>query len=131
MRCRMCRCSGARVMRRTALLARRLRRRPVPFTAHSPIGPVRLTLGERELATIAYGAGDPRVYGLLPAAVGAALRGDFALLRRMATVARIDEVSRLFADPALSSIAAAAAIECHDYARPYSVADAPADRRAA
>ena len=39
-----------------------------------------LTLGERELAAITYGRGTPAVYGLLPAAVDAALDRDYALL---------------------------------------------------
>ena len=53
------RCSGARVLRQLGRLAARLRRHPVHFSAHSPIGPVRLTLGERELANLGFGFGDP------------------------------------------------------------------------
>ncbi|HKR98076.1 MAG TPA: alpha/beta fold hydrolase, partial [Candidatus Dormibacteraeota bacterium] len=37
-------CAGRRVLTQIGRLARRLRRHPVHFTAHSPIGPVRLTL---------------------------------------------------------------------------------------
>jgi pimeloyl-ACP methyl ester carboxylesterase len=124
------RCSGRRVLARLARLARRLRRHPVRFTAHSPIGPVRLTLGERELANVTFGGGDPRVYGLLPAAVNAALDRDLAPLKRLVTVSRINEVGNFFIDPALFSLAAGAAVSCHDYPRPYDLAAAPAERRA-
>ena len=111
-------------------LARRLRRHPVHFTAHSPIGAVRLTLGERELANLGFGFGDPRVFGLLPAAVDAALHHDLALLKRMTAVFRIGEAGRFFGDPSVSSIAVAAAVGCHDYPRPYDLADPVAQRRA-
>src|SRR3954447_16556396 len=80
------RCSGARVRTQLGRLAARLRRHPVHFSAHSPIGAVRLTVGERELANLGFGFGDPRVFGLLPAAVDAARRHDFALLKRMTAV---------------------------------------------
>jgi pimeloyl-ACP methyl ester carboxylesterase len=124
------RCSGARVLSQVGRLAGRLRRHPVHFSAHSPIGALRLTVGERELANLGFGFGDPRVFGLLPAAVDAAGRHDFALLKRMTAVFRIGEAGRFFADPSVSSIAVAAAVECHDYPRPYSVAD-PVARRSA
>jgi pimeloyl-ACP methyl ester carboxylesterase len=124
------RCSGPRVLTRIARLARRLRRHPVRFTAHTPAGPIRLTLGERELANTTFGGGDPRVYGLLPAAVDAALDHDLAPLKRLVTVSRVDEVAILFADPTLGSLGAAAAVSCHDYPRPYDLAAAPATRRA-
>src|SRR4051794_6869111 len=124
------RCSGARVLSQVGRLAGRLRRHPVHFSAHSPIGAVRLTLGERELANLGFGFGDPRVFGLLPAAVDAAQHHDFALLKRMTAVFRIGEARRFFADPSVSSIAVAVAVECHDYPRPYSVADPVAQRRA-
>ena len=122
------RCSGPRVLTGIARLARRLRHHPVRFTAHSPIGPVRLTLGERELASVA--RGDPQVYGLLPAAVAAALDHDLAPLRRLVTVSRINEVGIFFKDPAVDSLGAAAAVSCHDYPRAYDLAAAPATRRA-
>ncbi|MGZ4229592.1 MAG: alpha/beta fold hydrolase, partial [Solirubrobacteraceae bacterium] len=124
------RCSGARVLSQLGWLAGRLRRHPVHFSAHSPIGAVRLTVGERELANLGFGFGDPRVFGLLPAAVDAARHGDFALLKRMTAVFRIGEARRFFSDPSVSSIAVAVAVECHDYPRPYSVADPVAQRRA-
>jgi pimeloyl-ACP methyl ester carboxylesterase len=124
------RCAGRRVLTRIGQLARRLRRHPVPFTAHSPVGPVRLTLDERLLANLTFGGGDPRVYGLLPAAVDAALHDDLAPLRRLATVSRIGEVEIFFTDPTLVSLGAAAAVACHDYPRPYDVAATPAVRRA-
>jgi pimeloyl-ACP methyl ester carboxylesterase len=92
------RCSGPRVLTQIERLARRLRRHPVRFTAHTPVGPVRLTLGERELANATFGGGDPRVYGLLPAAVDAALDHDLAPLKRLVTVSRVNEVGILFAD---------------------------------
>jgi pimeloyl-ACP methyl ester carboxylesterase len=123
------RCSGPRVLTRIGRLARQLRRHPVRFTAHGPIGPVRLTLGERELANVTYGGGDPRVYGLLPAAVDAALDHDLAPLKRLVTVSRIEEVGGFLIDPSLMSNAAAAATSCHDYPRPYDLAAAPAERR--
>jgi pimeloyl-ACP methyl ester carboxylesterase len=124
------RCSGRHVLAQLARLAQRLRRHRVHFTAHSPIGPVRLTLGERELADVTYGGGDPQVYGLLPAAVDAASDHDLAPLKRLVTVSRINEVGNFLIDPALLSNAAAAATSCHDYPRPYDLAAAPADRRA-
>jgi pimeloyl-ACP methyl ester carboxylesterase len=124
------RCSGTGLLARIGRLARRLRRHPVRFTAHSPVGPVRLTLGERELALVTHGGGDPRVYGLLPAAVDAALDHDLALLKRLTTVARVGEVEQFFLDPALFSAGAAAATSCHDYPRPYDLSAPPAVRRA-
>jgi pimeloyl-ACP methyl ester carboxylesterase len=124
------RCSGGRVLSQLARLAARLRRHPVRFTTHSPIGAVRLTLGERELANLGFGFGDPRVFGWLPAAVDAAVHHDLALLKRMTAVFRIGEVGRFFVDPSISSIAVAVAAECHDYPRPYNVADPVAQRRA-
>jgi pimeloyl-ACP methyl ester carboxylesterase len=124
------RCSGRRVLARLARLARRLRGHPARFTAHSPIGPVRLTLGERELANAAFGGGEPKVYGLLPAAVDAAVDHDLAPLKRLITVSRIGEVADFLIDPALVSHAASAATSCHDYPRPYDLAAAPAERRA-
>jgi pimeloyl-ACP methyl ester carboxylesterase len=124
------RCSGRRVLTRIGRLARRLRRHPVRFTAHIPVGPVRLTLDERLLANVTFGGGDPRVYGLLPAAVDAAVDHDLAPLRRLAAVSRINEVGAFFADPTLVSLGAAAAVSCHDYPRPYDPAAAPAVRHA-
>ncbi len=124
------RCSGPRLLTGLERLARRLRRHPVRFTAQTPVGPVRLTLGERELANVTFGGGDPRVYGLLPAAVDAALDHDLAPLKRLVTASRVDEASILFFDPALGSLGAAAAVSCHDYPRPYDLAAAPAARRA-
>jgi pimeloyl-ACP methyl ester carboxylesterase len=124
------RCSGPRVLTRIARLAQRLRRHPLRFTAHSPVGPVRLRLGERELADVTFGGGDPPVFGLLPAAVDAALDHDLAPLKRLVTVSRINEVGGFLIDPALMSLAAAAATSCHDYPRPYDLAAAPAERRA-
>jgi pimeloyl-ACP methyl ester carboxylesterase len=112
-----------------ARLARRLRRHPVRFTAHTPAGPVRITLDERLLANLTFGGGDPRVYGLLPAAVDAAVHHDLAPLRRLATVSRIGEVEIFFSDPAQTSLGDAAAVACHDYPRPYDVAAAPDVRR--
>ena len=82
--------AGARLRARAARahdlgrLAQRLRRHPVPFTAPTADGPVRLTLGEPELAMVTYGRGTRRVYGLLPAAVDAALDDDYAPLKRLA-----------------------------------------------
>ena len=124
------RCSGARVLGRLERLARRLRRHPVRFAAHSPIGPVRLSLGEHELANVTFGLGHPEVYGLLPAAVDAALDHDLALLERLVTVFRIGEVGSFLGDPTLDSPTAYAAVACHDYPRPYDLAVPPATRRA-
>jgi len=124
------RCSGPRVLGGIERLARRLRRQPVRFTAHTPAGRVWLILGERELANVTFGGGDPRVYGLLPAAVDAALHHDLAPLKRLVTVSRVDEAGILSIDPALGSLGAAAAVSCHDYPRPYDLAAAPAARRA-
>jgi pimeloyl-ACP methyl ester carboxylesterase len=123
------RCSGAHVRARIGQLARRLRHHPVHFTAHSPIGPAPLTLGEHELASITV-SGDPAVFGLLPAAVGAALRHDLAPLRRLVTVSRIEQVRGFLIDPSSFSNQAGAATSCHDYPRPYDLAAAPSERRA-
>jgi pimeloyl-ACP methyl ester carboxylesterase len=125
------RCSGPRVLTRIGRLAQRLRRHPAHFTAHSARGLVRLTLGERELANVTYGAGDPQVYGLLPAAVDAALDHDLAPLKRLVAVSRLRAVTYLGLDQALISFGGQTATACHDYPRPFSLADAPADRRAA
>jgi pimeloyl-ACP methyl ester carboxylesterase len=122
------RCSGRRVLTRIGRLARRLRRHPVRFTAHTPVGPVRLTLDERLLANVTHD--QPPVYGLLPAAVDAAVHHDLAPLKRLATVSRIGEVEPFFADPTMTSLGDAAAVACHDYPYPYDLAAAPATRRA-
>jgi pimeloyl-ACP methyl ester carboxylesterase len=124
------RCSGRRVLTQIERLARRLRGHRVRFTAHSSLGPVRLTLSERELADVTYGGGHPEVYGLLPAAVAAALARDLAPLKRLVTVSRIGEVGDFFEPPAFFSNAAGAATSCHDYPRPYDLAAAPPRRRA-
>src|SRR3954447_23075609 len=124
------RCSGPRVLTRIGRLARRLRRHPVRYTANSPVGPVRLTLSERELADVTYGGGDPAVYGLLPAAVRAAMDHDLAPLERLVTVSRIDEVGGFLITPTLLSNGAGGAVSCHDYPRPYDLAAPPAKRRA-
>ena len=124
------RCSGARVLARTARLARRLRRHPVRFTAHTPMGRVRLTLSERELANAAYGSGHPEVYGLLPAAVDAAVHDDLAPVKRLVAVSRLEETEGFLVDPSIFSNAAGYATACHDYPRPYDLAAPPAQRRA-
>jgi hypothetical protein len=118
------------VLTKIERLARRLRRHPVTFTAHGPDGPAQLALGERELANVTFAGGDPQVYGLLPAAVDAALDHDLAPLKRLVTQSRRDDVTRVTIDPSLASIAAGTATSCHDYPRPYDLAAAPADRRA-
>jgi pimeloyl-ACP methyl ester carboxylesterase len=124
------RCSAPRVLSRIGRLAQRLRRHPVRFTARSPRGRVRLTLGERELAAVTFGGGDPRVYNVLPTAVNAALSHDLAPLKRLVTGSRMGDVEELTIDPSLLSIAASTATSCHDYPRPYDLAAAPAERRA-
>jgi pimeloyl-ACP methyl ester carboxylesterase len=123
------RCNGQRLLGRIGELARRLRRHPIRYHAHTALGPVRLTLGERELANITV-ASDPRTYGLLPAAVRAALDHDPALLERLTTVSRVDEVRQFFIDPTLFSATAGEATACHDYPRPYDLAASPSRRRA-
>jgi pimeloyl-ACP methyl ester carboxylesterase len=125
------RCSGPRVLEQIEQLARRLRRHPVHFTAESPIGRVPLTVGEHELANVVYGGGHPEVYGLLPAAVAAALDHDYAPLERMVAVDRIGQAGSLLLDPTLVSFGGQTATTCHDYPRPFSLAAAPAERRAA
>ena len=123
------RCSGRHVLAGVERLGRRLRKHPLTFTAHSPLGRVRLTLGERELAAVTYGGGHPEVYGLLPAAVKAALDHDYALLKRVVFASRVGDVGGLVQDPSDFSVAAGAATSCHDYPRPYDLAAPPADRR--
>jgi pimeloyl-ACP methyl ester carboxylesterase len=124
------RCSGPRVLGQIERLARRLRRHPVTYTAQSPVGPVRLTLGERELANVTFGGGHPEVYGQLPAAVDAALHHDLAPLKRLVTASRISQVGGLLEDPTLFSNALGAAVSCKDYPRPYDLAAPPTHRRA-
>src|SRR3954447_11579923 len=75
------RCSGRHVLADVQRLGRRLRAHPMTFTAHSPLGRVTLTLGERELTAVTFSGGNPDVYGPLPAAVKAALDHDYALLK--------------------------------------------------
>src|SRR4051812_45051449 len=70
------RCSGRHVLADAQRLGRRLRNHPLSFTAHSPLGRVKLTLGERELAAVTFGGGHPEVYGRLPAALTSALDHD-------------------------------------------------------
>lgn len=128
---RVCRrtraCDGDRVLADLARLAQRLRAKPVRFTAPTPDGPVQLTLGETELAMLAYGRGE--LSGDLPAAVDAALDGDFALLQRLAARVRLFQAAIFTLDPAMVSYAQLAATTCHDYPSPFDPA-AP-DRRAA
>jgi pimeloyl-ACP methyl ester carboxylesterase len=124
------RCSGPSLLTRIGRLAGRLRRHPARFVAHSPTGTVRLALGERELAQVAFNYGQPQVYGLLPAAVEAALDHDLAPLKRLVAVSRINDASNLFIPPTINSYGASAAVSCHDYPRPYDLAATPATRRA-
>jgi pimeloyl-ACP methyl ester carboxylesterase len=124
------RCSGPRVLAKVGRLARRLRRHPVTFTAQTPVGPVPLTIGEHELASVVFGGGHPEVYGLLPSALDAALDRDFAPLERLVTADRVNEVEGFLVDPAQFSIAAATAVSCKDYPRPFDRAAPPAVRRA-
>jgi pimeloyl-ACP methyl ester carboxylesterase len=124
------RCSGPRVIARMGRLARRLREHPVAFTVHGPQGPVRLTVGEPELADVAYGGGRPEVYGLLPAAVDAALDHDLAPLRRLVAASRFGNAARRSTDPTQFSLATAAATTCHDYPRPFDPGASTAQRRA-
>ena len=123
-------CSGPRVLDDLGRLARRLRRHPVTFTAPTADGPVRLTLGEPELAMVTYGRGDPSVYGLLPAAVDAALDHDYAPLKRLAARARLFQAAIVTLDPSIVSFGELAATTCHDYPRPFDLADPPAERQA-
>lgn len=123
------RCSGRHVLAAVGRLGRRLRAHPLTFSAHSPLGRVKLALGERELASVVFGGGDPAVYGPLPAAVDAALDGDYALLERLVFADRAGLVAGLTFDPAQFSVAAGAATSCHDYPRPYDLAATPAQRR--
>jgi pimeloyl-ACP methyl ester carboxylesterase len=123
------RCSGRRVLADVQRLGRRLRKHPLSFTAHSPLGRVKLRLGERELAAVTFGGGRPEVYGLLPAAVTAALDHDYALLEQLVFAARAGDVRMFTIDPTQFSVAAGAATSCHDYPRPYDLAASPADRR--
>jgi pimeloyl-ACP methyl ester carboxylesterase len=123
-------CSGRHVFRGIGRLAKRLRRHPVPFTAQLPDGPLPLTLGERELAAVTYGRGLPQLYGPLPAAIDAALDHDYALLKRLATMLRLWEISIMTADPVDLSFGELTATTCHDYPQPFDLADPPAERRA-
>jgi hypothetical protein len=55
------------------------------------------------------------VYGLLPAAVGAAVDHDFALLKRVVATIRVSEIAALTVDPSSVSFAQLVAATCHDY----------------
>jgi pimeloyl-ACP methyl ester carboxylesterase len=123
------RCSGRHVLADVQRLGRRLRKHARTFTAHGPLGRVKLTLGERELTAVTFSGGNPEVYGLLPAAVAAALDHDYALLKRLVFAARVGDVRNLTQDPTDFSVAAGAATSCHDYPRPYDLAATPTDRR--
>jgi pimeloyl-ACP methyl ester carboxylesterase len=123
------RCSGRRLLADVRQLGGRLREHPLTFTAHTPLGRVKLALGEGELAAVTFGGGNPEVYGLLPAAVKAALDHDYALLKRLVFASRVGDVRAFMVDPAQFSVAAGAATSCHDYPRPYDLAASPADRR--
>jgi pimeloyl-ACP methyl ester carboxylesterase len=123
------RCSGRDVLAAAARVARRLRRHPRSFAAHSPLGVVKLRLDERALATVTFGGGRPEIAGLVPAAVQSALRHDYALLRRLVYVTRAGVVEDLLADPTYFSVASGVATSCHDYPRPYDLAAPPAERR--
>src|SRR5919109_123565 len=122
------RCSGRRVLHDLRRLARRLHRHPRHFLAHSPLGVVRLRLGERELADVTFAGGRAEAFGWLPAAVTAAVHHDYALLDRLVFGQRVGDVQALTADPRQVSVADAAAVECHDYARPYDLSAPPAVR---
>jgi pimeloyl-ACP methyl ester carboxylesterase len=122
-------CSGRRVLADVERLGRRLRTHPQTFTANSPLGRVKLTLGEQELASVTFGGGRPEVYGPLPAAVDAALDHHYGPLERLVYADRAGFVGALRSDPAQFSMATAAATACHDYLRPYDLAAPPADRR--
>jgi pimeloyl-ACP methyl ester carboxylesterase len=124
------RCSGPHVLTQLERLAARLRRHPVRFSVNSPIGPVQLTLGEHELANVTYAGGDPQVYGLLPAAVDAALDRDLAPLERLVAASRTKTVGYLSFDPSVVSFAGQVATSCHDYPHAFSLADPPATRHA-
>lgn len=78
---------------------------------------------------LTFAGGRPEVYGLLPAAVNAALDHDYALLKRLVFADRAGFVGLLTTDPAQFSIATAVATSCHDYPRPYDLAAPPAERR--
>ncbi len=121
---------GPRTLARVQRLADRLRAHPVTFTAQSPIGPVPLVLGERELANVTFGGGDPQVYATLPGAVEAALDRDYAPLERLVAASRISDVGSILGDPSTFDIAAGTATSCHDYPRPYDLAATPGERHA-
>jgi pimeloyl-ACP methyl ester carboxylesterase len=122
------RCSGGRVLEDLRLLARRLHRHPRHFSAHSPLGVVRLRLGERELADVAFAGGRAEAMGWLPGAVTAAVHHDYALLDRLDFGQRVGDVEAFTADPAQVSLTDAAAVECHDYTRPYDLGAPPTVR---
>ena len=82
-----------------------------------------LSLGEPELANVTYGGGDPEVYKRLPAAVDAALRPDYAPLQRLVAADKLRALGYLSFDVTQISFAGQAATTCHDYARPFSLAD--------
>jgi pimeloyl-ACP methyl ester carboxylesterase len=123
-------CSGRRVLGQIAELAARLRRDPIKFTAATPLGRLKMTLGARELANLAWAGGRPEELRPLPAAAAAALHHRFARLKKMVVATRIADIQNLALDPALNSAAAGVATACHDYARPYDLAAPPATRQA-
>jgi pimeloyl-ACP methyl ester carboxylesterase len=124
------RCSGNRVLTDLAVLVRRVRRHPVPFTAPTPDGRVRLVIGERELAELTYARGISIIYGLLPTALSAAVDRDYAPLKRLAATARLLEIMFVTVDPSILSYAQLTATTCHDYPKVFDLAATPAERRA-
>ncbi|MEA2246071.1 MAG: hypothetical protein QOH46_600, partial [Solirubrobacteraceae bacterium] len=124
-------CSGPRVLSDLSRLLQRVRRRPVTFSAPIPNARVRLAIGERELASLAYGRlQPPAVYGLLPAAVGAAIDHDYALLKRVVATIRLSEIAALTLDPSRVSFAQLVAATCHDYPHPFNMSAPPQQRQA-
>ena len=115
------------------LVAARLRRDPVSFTARAGDRRFRLRLDDGALAGVLWGGGDTLFLSRLPAAVRSARLGDLAPLRRLVETPALAGAGTL-ADPSGTGGAAEGVFyagACHDFPRAFSYADPPAARRAA
>jgi len=122
-------CSGPRVLRQIARLARELRAHPISVRVPLASGAVLVTAGEQDLATLTHAGGDPERLRWLPVAVDEALRGDRRRLRALIAESRLADADSTEIDPELFSLVTASAVACHDYPRAFSLSDPPAQRR--
>ncbi|MGV9772490.1 alpha/beta fold hydrolase [Streptosporangium sp. NPDC003464] len=117
-------CDGAAAVRDLTTTAKRLRAKPITFTA----GGKNTTFGEPELSILA-GSGASSMLGAqpgivptlgkLPKALHASVRGDYTRLKELASALFFQSDD----DAALHT-----AVTCNDYRRPWSVEASPTER---